>query len=411
VTKGTKSILVLVERFGQGGAEKVASMVAQMLHQRGVYSICFCALYEPEEMPGMPGIDVCSLGIRRGAGLVAKVSNYYRAVRALKRLKRERQTDLSISSLWPVDWMNAITGREQKVAVIQINILNNPQNVAMVKARRLVSAIYRKMDKIVLGGSNLLDELHNFFGVPSEKLLVIHNPIDTALISKNVAVALSNELKPLFEGNKVFVAANRLAEIKNTIALVRIWAGMQLDATVKLLIIGEGEEKGALEKAILDAGMRWVNIGQGEFDATADIYFLGFQRNIHNIISRSSAFLFPTKGEGLPLGLIEAMYSGAPVIVSDCPNGGIGEIMCSERPFDPEEPRSVAEASPGGFLMPIPESPETDASWAEKIEALLAADHATLEEMKAWNRQRAAEFDIDTIKQHWYSLAEELTKN
>lgn len=408
VKEQRKSILVLVQYFGQGGAEKVAAMVASMLAQNEQYQVCYCALYASKELPRIPGVSVRSLGLEPRSGIAGKLLNYRKGLQALRQLKRELKVALTISSLWPVDWMNALTGAERKIAVIQINILNNPQNTAMVRAKRLVTAIYRKMDRIVLGGSNLQEELTQFFGLDPQQLQVIYNPIDTQLIDRNIQEPLTPPLEQLFGNGPVFVAANRLAEIKNTIALVRIWKLLGEETRPKLLIIGEGEEKDAIIQAANAYQLSWTDLDSGAIDPNARIYFLKFQRNIHNIIARSTGFLFPTKGEGLPLGLLEAMYAGVPVIVSDCPNGGIGEIMQASARFDAQVPRTQIETTEGGYLMPIPLTDASDAQWAATIDEVLEKDAHTLQAIRAANRRRAGEFDVHQIGRAWNSLTEEV---
>ncbi|RYZ17397.1 MAG: hypothetical protein EOO16_24270, partial [Chitinophagaceae bacterium] len=204
------NILVLVQEFGQGGAEKVAAMVAQLLQERGRGRVFFYALNRGGSIPVIEGVECGSLDIVPRGGIKGKLGTYRERFGRLARLKKEKQIDLTISQLWPVDWISALTGNERKVAVMQINILNNEQNKAMVRMRPLVSYIYRKFNRIVLGSANLVPELEGFFRIPKEKLQVIYNPIDTALIDRNRAEPLPYRLEEVFAQHRVLVAAHRL---------------------------------------------------------------------------------------------------------------------------------------------------------------------------------------------------------
>lgn len=406
----TKNILVLVEHAGQGGAEKVAATVAALLAERSDYRVHFCTLYQPEKFPQIPGVGCSSLDLPTGGGIASRVSRYWGAISRLRAFKKEKSIDLTISSLWPTDWPNRLTGREKKIAVIQINILNNPQNALMVKARRLVSAVYGGFDKIVLGGSNLLPELRDFFGISAEKLQVIHNPVDTRRAAQQAQESPMPALEALFSGNQVLMAAHRLSPIKNTEALLRIFPQVP-DTGAKLLIVGEGEEKEMLLSAAAAAGLSYCNLSTTAApDLSADVFFVDFQNNLASLLARATLFVFPTKGEGLPLVLLDAMTCGCPALVSDCPNGGISEIMESSVPYDPERPRTVPQKATGGYLMPIPENAEADAIWAVQIRELLQSDKQERDALIAAGKARAATFDVENIRQVWYRLTDSLLR-
>ncbi|RYZ23468.1 MAG: glycosyltransferase [Chitinophagaceae bacterium] len=403
------NILVLVQEFGQGGAEKVAAMVAQMLQERGRGQVYFYALNRAENVPVIEGVECGSLDIVPAGGIRGKLQTYAARIGRLRRLKQEKQIGLTISQLWPVDWISALTGSERKVAVMQINILNNEQNKAMVRLRPLVTYIYRKFDRIVVGSSNLLPELTGFFRLPAGKLQVIYNPIDTARIDSNRAEPLPYGLEAAYASGHMLVAAHRLAPIKNTEALLPVLAGLK-GKGVKLLQIGEGEEKERLQRDATAAGLRYTQCESG-FDPEADIYFLNFQKNIHNLIGRAAAFVFPTKGEGLPLGLLEALYSGTPALVSDAPNGGVFEVLQGKGAWQPG--RKEVEKASGSYLMPVPDAgtPETIAAWQRQIEAVLAQPPAERARDIEAGRARARFFDKQSIQEEWYTLVDRLMRD
>ncbi|RYY98146.1 MAG: glycosyltransferase [Chitinophagaceae bacterium] len=400
------NILVLVQEFGQGGAEKVAAMVAAMLQERGQGQLYFYAMTHAETLPVIPGVEVGSLGIRPASGMAGKLKSYWGKIGRLRDLKKRKKIGLTISQLWPVDWISALTGRERKVAVMQINILNNEQNTAMVKMRPLVTYIYNRFDKIVLGSSNLVPELTGFFRLPGDLLEVIYNPIDTAAIDRNLQAPLPYGLESAFSQYRVLTAAHRLAPIKNTESLFPIFKGLPARNGLRLLLIGEGEEKARLEADATAAGLRYTQCESADFDPSADVYFLNFQKNIHNLIGRSAAFVFPTKGEGLPLGLLEALYSGAPALVSDAPNGGVFEVLQGKGEW--KEGRRSVEAASGSWLMPVPteDQPESIGAWQQQLTEVLLQDEATRAGNRLKGRARASAFDKEIIRKHWYNLVD-----
>lgn len=400
-----KNILVLIEKFGQGGAEKAAAIVSQMLHEDGRYRVCFCSVYRPSGDYHSNSVEQRTLDIVPARSLPQKLVNYYRKVRRLRRLKRELNIALTISSLWPADWINWLSGRDKKVAVIQINILNNAQNAAMVKMRRLVSRVYNGFDRVVLVSVNLHEEMAGFFAVRKDRLAVIHNPIDARQLEKNLNEPLEPALEAAFSQYKILIAANRLHDIKNTATLVPIYKSLPSRANAKLVLVGAGDEEAAIKDLVLREGLRYTDAGPA-FDASADVYFLGFRSNIHNLVSRASVFLLPTKGEGFPLALIEAMYCRVPIMASDCPNGGVFEIMEGQGAYDMNTVRTAPERTPGGYLMPIPSAaqPDTIRTWAGCIEDLLHAPQPETEAIRNGNRTRALTFDTQALSKKWFQL-------
>ena len=406
--------MVLVERLGQGGAEKMALMLAQMLQSDGKFNVCICAIYRIDtSFFRADGLSVRSLEIDAHQGLWGRCLNYYRKISRLRKLKKELSIELTISSLWPADWVNVLAGRDRKIAIIQINILNNIQNLQMVQFSKLVRYIYSRFDRVVVGSASLIDELTGFFKIQKSQLIAIPNAINGGLIDQNIQNLLSVEVAQLFKKYHVLVAANRLHETKNTQSLILILKNLPDRSNVKLLIIGEGDEEKNLKKTIREEELNYSRIDSVEFDETADVYLLGFQRNIHNLIHKSKIFLFPTLAEGAPLALLEALYCGTPVLASDCPNGGVFEVMQGIGTYKKDQERTMPEQTKAGFLMPIPERsrPGSIESWSHQISYLLHTDRDKTQAIGLGGRSIASAYDQGSVRLKWLETIELVLQN
>lgn len=71
------------------------------------------------------------------------------------------------------------------------------------------------------------------------------------------------------------------------------------------LICGVGEEKDGLEKLIAEKKL------------SNKIYLLGYRKDIPNILSASDVYIHPSKREGLPVSVMEAMFTGLPICCSN----------------------------------------------------------------------------------------------
>lgn len=130
-------------------------------------------------------------------------------------------------------------------------------------------------------------------------------------------------------------AVGRLVRVKGHDVLIRameLLRGAVPEAT--LVVIGDGEERSALEEEVSRRGVE---------DA---ITFVGRQtpEEVRSILRQADVFVMPSRSEGLPLALLEAMASGLPVVASHV--GGIPEVLTREVGLlvPPEDPAALAQA-------------------------------------------------------------------
>ncbi|MGH1573710.1 glycosyltransferase [Methylobacterium sp. P31] len=103
----------------------------------------------------------------------------------------------------------------------------------------------------------------------------------------------------------VLVACGRLTEQKNYPMMLRVVANLQERMSVRLLILGEGPDREALE-------------GLAEALKIRDLVeFVGFVEAPQAYFSKARLFISTSNWEGLPMTLIEALYCGANFVTTD----------------------------------------------------------------------------------------------
>ncbi len=97
----------------------------------------------------------------------------------------------------------------------------------------------------------------------------------------------------------------------------------------RLLIVGDGEERMALEGMVRDRGL-----GQA-------VRFLGVRHDVPHLLALAQVFLFPSLGEGLGIAALEAMAAARPVVAFRLPvleefieDGVTGYLATPEDPVD-----------------------------------------------------------------------------
>lgn len=106
------------------------------------------------------------------------------------------------------------------------------------------------------------------------------------------------------------LAAGRLVQQKGFDVLMNAFAAMEKKyPNLKLVVLGEGGERAALEEQAINLGIGDRVIMPGVVNGVGDY--------MHNAIM----FVLSSRHEGFPNVLVEAMASGLAVIATDCPSG------------------------------------------------------------------------------------------
>lgn len=211
--------------------------------------------------------------------------------------------------------------------------------------QRMRNFVNREADKVVCIARGEVEEFIKHTAVPRQKIAMIHNPVVTPDLP---ALAAQKPRHPWLLDNtlKVVVAAGRFHPVKDFPTLLRAFA-LQADRKLRLIVIGEGGERFALENLARELGIA------GRVD------FPGWMPNPFAFMSRARLFVSVSKYEGLGNALIEALACGCPVVSTDCPFG----------------PREILENGKWGRLVPVGDA---------------AALAATMEDALSQNPDRAA---------------------
>jgi len=104
------------------------------------------------------------------------------------------------------------------------------------------------------------------------------------------------------------VVATCVAEFtstKNHAFLLAAWRKVaREEPRAHLLLIGDGRLKSAMERKI-------------EVESIPSVHFLGFRKDVPQILQGTDIFVLPSRREGLPRSVMEAMAAGEPVVATD----------------------------------------------------------------------------------------------
>ena len=168
-----------------------------------------------------------------------------------------------------------------------------------------------RADLIIAVADGVRQNLVHEFGIPPDRIVVVHNPIDLEQIRRS---ATEPGATPVAGPGPLLVAVGRLVRFKGFDLLIHAMARLPPGLRARLIIIGEGEERPHLERLIDVEGLR------------GSVQLLGLQRNPWQYMAQADLFVLPSRTEALPNVIIEAFALGLPVLATDC-SPGVRELL------------------------------------------------------------------------------------
>lgn len=181
----------------------------------------------------------------------------------------------------------------------------------------LLGRVYRRADAIVTVSNGVGDDLAKIAGLVRTRITTIYNPVVFPELLSLAAVPLDH---PWFVADSppVLVAVGRLEPQKDFDMLLAAFAAVRAQRPVRLVILGEGGRRAALERLIKTLG------------AANDVSLPGWVDNPYAYMAKARLFVLSSRREGLGNVLIEAMACGCPVVSTDCESGP-REILANGR--------------------------------------------------------------------------------
>ncbi|OWV14368.1 glycosyltransferase [Fibrobacter sp. UWB5] len=306
-----KRVLFILPTLTNGGAEKVASIIANALCTK--FAVDFLLLENDNKECYFlnENIAIKNLGVRishRGnkfltvcAFFRSFLKQYIGVKSALKILK----PDVVVSFLPKADLFAYLF--KNKIGYKWISSERNDPTVRNAVERNVLEIIYRRCDTFVCQ-SSVVARYYEKRRV--KNCIVIPNPICNLEENKIENVPYDDYM----------VAVGRFNEQKNYSLLVNAYSDAlkEMSFKTKLVIVGDGPlwdnikalitEKNLLEKVIL----------------------LGRKNNVNDYLKKAKFFVLTSNYEGMPNVLIEAMSAGLPVVSTDFFTGVARELISDE---------------------------------------------------------------------------------
>jgi len=175
--------------------------------------------------------------------------------------------------------------------------------------RALARVAYRRCDQIVCNSNENAEAVRQFVGPSGPGVVTIYNPVDAASIWERAEAARTSA--PL-RGRGVLVTAHGRIDIqqKGWDTLLHAYRRvLQEVPEARLRIVGGGHD---LQRA---EALARTELGPDV------VQWPGHQPDPIGAIATGDVYVLPSRWEGFPNALLEAMAAGLPVVATRCPSG------------------------------------------------------------------------------------------
>ena len=228
---------------------------------------------------------------------------------------------------------------------------------------RLRSVYYRRADVVTANTQGVIDALQGMGSWP--RLELLPNPLPAGL-------ARVDQQSPVVR-ERVVLAVARLVPQKGLDVLLQAFAALPMTCRGgwRLILVGDGPERQALEQQAQ------------QLEIAASVCFAGFRSDPLTFMQKAAIFALPSRFEGMPNALLEAMAAGLPSVVSDASPG----------------PLEMVHDGVHGCVVPR----EDWRAFSEALEKLML-DEGLRERLGAAARQKLRSLDWEIVEPHWRSV-------
>jgi glycosyltransferase involved in cell wall biosynthesis len=296
-----KSIFFVINTLQGGGAERVLSTLALDFHKRNLPVTIICLNYAESVYKLPDNLKIIYLVNRNSNSILFRL--YYALIvfYKLTYLLHSQKPSCVVSFMTTANLWAGLSSMLTKTKFIVSERTTpehtiNKQNSFLKKCSEI---IYRNALAVVLPAKGIEDRLRKYNGFEDlTNCKIINNPVGH----------LGNLTGNRVHDRKFILGVGRLSYEKGFDQLIEAFADLNLRG-IDLLIAGDGQEYAALQEQIKNLKI------------VKNVKLIGSKDNLQDYYDQAELFVLPSRNEGYPNALIEAMSLGCPCVAMDCEFG------------------------------------------------------------------------------------------
>jgi len=309
--------------LGGGGAERVMATLANEFNRAGFEVDLVLVNQAGSYLNDLdPGINVVNLASRRTLYSLLPLIRYL----------RKRRPEVLFSTM---GYMNIIailarvfSGVSSRLFVREaVTVSVSAKNTGDFKEKFIMFMLkyfYAVSDGVITPCQGVAEDLIRVVGVSKKLVTVIPNPLDLKAIRERSITPLDH-LRINSNDMPLILGVGRLTAQKDFQTLISAFDKVAKVYRVRLIILGEGEERNALEELIELKGIKGL------------VEMPGYIENPFVYMKQAAVYVLSSRWEGLPNTLLQAAAAGTCIVATDCPSG----------------PKEILEQGRWGKLVPV----------------------------------------------------------
>lgn len=301
-------ILQLVTKRQYRGAEVFAANLSEELIKLG-HEIIFVGLYKNKktilEVEKAENLDLIENESAFSILLINKI---------VSLIKRTKPDVIQCNGSDTLKYMVSASYFVPKVPILYRNISMISQWVNNGPKKFLYKNMFKKIDHVSSVGEEALADFIRTFNYPVNQTSVIRRGIPMKQLDAEEARRnLKRELN-LREEDQIAMHIGNFSVEKNHIFLIDVFSNLKANFPhIKLVCVGTGILWEEIKAQVKNRGLEKT------------IYFLGFRKDIPEVLAGSDFFVLSSKVEGVPGVILEAATQEKPAISTDV--GGVREVL------------------------------------------------------------------------------------
>jgi len=289
----TKKIFLIIPTLTKGGAERVVSLLSQEFERMGykVKIVIFDNKIEYEHSG-----EIVNINVPASSNYFVKLLRLFQRTLKLKRIFKKENPDCIFSFMESANFPSILTGKD-----VVVSIRNNPNRDYSWLQKIFARFLYKfsNVKKIVAVSKGVEKILNKDYKL--DNTTTIYNPV---IVDDKYKIQ-----EDLSKYQPYILSVGRLEKQKNFEMLIRAYSKTEASKEAKLLIVGEGSQRKKLKALIHNLNLE------------GKVLLLGKKDNIRDCYLQSEMYVLPSKYEGFPNALIEALSNRCACIATNCETG------------------------------------------------------------------------------------------
>ncbi len=312
IKKHKKNLILLIPSLAGGGAERVASVLIPELSK--TFDVTLVVLDDCISYQLPPHIKLIAFSRPASSTVLHILRIPYQIIRVVRLIQKTR-TSTVLSFMEQANIINllaaSVTGH---VTILSQHTDPYSQyaykgllgSLILTTSRNL----YKKAERIICVSKWIKDTLESQYNISPNHLCFIPNPLNTSPIDRYSLEGLNFSEPFILQVGRLHIRTKgQDLTIKAFSKLVRTYPRLNLVFT------GEGPDKANIKSLARELGCQ------------KNVFFTGWIKDPRALMKKALFLVHPSRYEGWPNVLAEALWCGCPVIASNCSGGGPEEML------------------------------------------------------------------------------------